>query len=127
MDSGRNVRRLLLSFNTKNNQQPSYKTVYSLTSNVFREPKSEISGCNSTILLFQAFIISRSFASYQLTPLIALFSEATESFSGSGGSFGTSFSGSGAKPRWISKREEGMHGRSLEEILIMPETCFGGY
>ena len=124
MDSGRDVRRLLLSFNVKVNQLPSYKTVYSLTSNVFREPKRDSSGCSSMILLFQAFTTSRSFASYQFTSLVTLF---RESFSGSGGSFCTSFNGSGVKPRWISKRAEGMHGRSLEEMLIAPKTRFGCY
>jgi hypothetical protein len=95
-----------------------------LTSNVFREPKSDSSGCSSTILLLQALITSRSFASYQLTSFVALFRGVTGSFSGSGGSFGTSFNGSGFKPRWISKRAEGMHGRFLEEILIAPKAYF---
>ena len=103
------------------------ETAYSLTSNVFREPKSDSSGCSSTILLFQALTTSRSFASYQLISFTTLFRVAAESFSGGGGSFGTSFKGSGVKPRWISKRAEGMHGRSLEEILIAPKIRFGGH
>ena len=100
MDSGRYVSRLLLSFTMKVNQRLSdNKTAYSLTSSVFREPKSNSSGCNSTILLLQALITSRSFASYQLTSFTALFRATVESFSGRGGSFGTSFKGSGVKPR----------------------------
>jgi len=58
---------------------------------------------------------------------MALFRAAAESFSGRGGSLATSFKGSGVKPRWISKRAEGIHGRSLEEILIAPKARFEGH
>lgn len=78
--SGNDVSSLLLSFGEISQWLSYERTTWNPTSNVFKEPKSDNSGCNSTILLFQALITSKSLASYQLTSLVTVFRAAVGSF-----------------------------------------------
>ena len=85
----------------------------------------EISGWISTISFDHALRISKSLASYH--DGAAWFPRLRTAASASvaedvvmGGSTATDANGSGVMPKWISKRAEGMQGRSREARLTAP-------
>ncbi len=87
---------------------------------ILRDPNIEISGCISWISFDHAFRISRSCASYHEGPFWFDVWRALAPDEPMGGSTGADFSGSGVIPRCISKRADGIHGRSREDRLIAP-------
>lgn len=123
--SGKTERLLLCSYGEGSEEVIRWLVIR--TSMVFKEPKSEISGCISTIRLLQAFMISRSWAlNHAGLSFLPFRSGTVSSLGGRTGSSGTDFNGAGVMSRWISNRADGRQRKSREQRLITP-VDFDGY